>query len=247
MKRIGFAALCGFVLICTLAGCGSTSPRGSPSAGTAGATTTAPPPAAGGSSPTTGTPPSDQATGSTPAPTTTSASSPTSASTTTSTTTTPAINTSVVPRVITVAYVDAVLAKLDAISGNALRNMVSAGHVTSQAVDDLYSIYTQNLAPTAIAALGSLRKSGFHNLRTHPGNQRTTVLSVLNSSPECIFVKVVVNYSSVDITPPKPPYAQYEGLTRRGPLNAREGDPTQCAIFYDNVLLRPGTVSDQCA
>jgi len=237
MKRTGFAALCGFVLICTLGGCGSTSPRSSPTT-----TTTTRTAGTSGPSPTTDTPTPDEPITSTPA----STSGPGTESTTATSTTTPAIDTAVVPKVITVAYVDAVLAKLDAINGDALRSMVGAGHLTSKAVDDLYAIYSQNLAPTAIAALSSLHKSNLRNLRTPPGNQATKVLALLYASSHCIFVKVAVDYSAVDIVSPRPPFSQYEGLNIRGPLNVREGNPTQWDIFYDNVLLRPGVVADQC-
>ena len=233
MKRIGFAALCGFVLICTLAGCGSTSPRGSPSAGTAGATTTAPPAATGGSSPTTGTPPSDQATGSTPAPTTTSA------STTTSTTTTPAINTSVVPRVITVAYVDAVLAKLDAIRGDALRSAVAAGRVTTSAIHDYYAAFSPTLANQVINGISDAALHHFPYIKRHPGNQRTVVIRLLIATSSCIFMLVNINNTAVTSAATSNPAYTYEGLAPRGPLNSGEGDPTAWSIFYARGSTKP--------
>ncbi|MST31469.1 hypothetical protein GHK86_01810 [Acidimicrobiaceae bacterium USS-CC1] len=156
------------------------------------------------------------------------------------------MSTSVVPPVITVAYVDAVFAKLDAVYGNALRSMAASRLVTQGAIGDVYAIFTQRLAPTAIQALGSLKASNFRNLRADPGDQHTHVDKLLFASNRCIFARVTVDYSGVDVHAPPPPFAQYEALTSREPINVREGDPTAWAIFYDNVLLKRQDVRDPC-
>ncbi len=245
MRRI-LLSFCALVLVAALASCGAPPPRGRSDAGgsppsetttiVAGATTTTSSPAttavsgAGSGSAGSG-----------------AAGSGAASSGAGSAGGGPGVDPAVVPKVITVAYVDAVFAKLDAIYGNALRSALAARQVTQRAIADLYAIFDQQLARTAVGALGSLSSHGFPDVRRNPGNQMTRVVTLIQASPHCVFARVAVDYSAVDLRPPGRVLAQYEGLTGRGDLNVREGDSTPWAIFYDNVLPDGGRVPDQCA
>lgn len=151
-----------------------------------------------------------------------------------------------IPRVITVAYVDAVFAQLDAKYGDALRSAVAAGKVTATSVRDLYAVLAPSLVPLATKALGILESKHFEDVRVHPGNQRTEVLRLIYASSECIFLRVRVNYSAVDIRAPASSYAQFEELRPATTTNALNGDPSQWAIYYDNVVRQDLSVTNQC-
>lgn len=244
MKRVGIA-LCA-ALVAVAAGCGpsphhvassKTSPRGALDSGSPGA------PAATGLAPATGT--SGSAT-----------SVPVSDPSVPTTATTLAgtggggggggVATGPIPKVITVAYVDAVFAQLDAKYGDALRSAVAAGKVTATSVRDLYAVLAPSLVPLATKALGILQSKHFEDVQGHPGNQHTEVLHVYFASQNCIFLRVRVNYSAVDMRAPASSYSQFEELGRATAINILDGDPSRWAIFYDNVVRQDASVTNQC-
>lgn len=260
MKRI-ILACCGLVLVAATGGCGGPSHHQAAGAGVAGSGTSTSSVQAARSSGTTGGRRSST-TSTTGAPSTSS-----STSTSTAPSTTGAAGgsggsggggggggssggagagaggtgagTSVVPPVITVAYVDAVFAKLDAVRGNALRSAVAAGKVTQEAIRDYYAVFTPTLASSIINGVSAAASDHFPYISTHPGNQVTEVKSLLASSRTCVLALVTINDSAISTVPAeRTPYV-YEALAPRQVLNSKEHDPTPWAISYIRESERP--------
>ncbi|HET9071818.1 MAG TPA: hypothetical protein VFN60_07885 [Acidimicrobiales bacterium] len=265
MKRI-ILACCGLVLVAATGGCGGPSHHQTAGAGFAGSGTSTSSVQAARSSGTTGGRRSSTGS-STGAPSTS-----TSTSTSTAPSTTAAggsdgsggagssggaggagagaggtgAGTSVVPPVITVAYVDGVFAKLDAVAGDALRSSKAADRVTQQAVQNLYAVFDESIVGPQLKGLGLTVQSHFANIRPNPGNESTNVVRLLHRSASCIFATVRTNFTQVTDKSPRPPVVQYEGLRRVTALNRREGDPTPWEIFYSVEYFKPYVPGDPC-
>ena len=163
-------------------------------------------------------------------------------------TTTTIPDTSVVPAMITVAYVDAVLGKLDEVFGNALRTAAASHALTPQAALDLRAIFTAQQFQVEVRIIGrtvSLKQSG---LQTPPGDQVITVEHIVSATPSCIFLTARTNFSAVDVTTvPILHVLDYYMLTRKRP----NGDPqhinsTPWVIAGSLMTSDSETVPDRC-
>ena len=160
------------------------------------------------------------------------------------TTTTSVPDRTVVPKRITVAYVDAVLAKLNHVYGDAGRAMVSHRRLTPVVHADLAKVYTARLAATEnkvfTIALGQLKE-----IRHHPGDPVSRVVRLITASPTCIFARVVTDTSKIARRTSLPVGKEYIGLARRYAYGA--AGPTPWLIFYDSILITSGSITTQCA
>jgi len=184
------------------------------------------------------------------APPPTSGPPPSSASTTSTTlpvTTTTLPDTSVVPAHITVAYVNAVFAKLDAVLGNAVRAAERSRKISLTVQRDLASIYAQRLELTEEVGFAQVLAGGSRNIRRDPGNEVVRVEQLVTASPTCIFARVSVDYSSV-IRTPSLVTDVWEGLERkpRSLLSLRKINPTPWIIFYLLRTPRNSHLSTKC-
>jgi hypothetical protein len=119
-------------------------------------------------------------------------------------TSTAAVDPSVIPddpRDITAAYVDAVLAELMKVDGDALRLTVRAGAVPSEAVALLDSAYSTELAARRANDLSALVRDPESGLRKPPGDLRVTVDEVITATKSCVFVRATQNFSRVFVDP----------------------------------------------
>jgi hypothetical protein len=116
------------------------------------------------------------------------------------TTTAPAINTSVIPPVITVPYVNAVLAQLNHVYGNAVRLAAKSGTVPPTALADLRSIFNDPEFENQVNILTQAIVQPLVNVRRPPGDRVARVVSLLSASDNCVFVRTETSYSNVDIT-----------------------------------------------
>lgn len=125
---------------------------------------------------------------------------PTAASTS-STTATPDV--SIIPETIDEPYLNAVLAALDEVDGQATRMIKESKRFTPEAADLLNAIYSdselQNQSDVWFASLGN--DPDLKGLRPTPGNRRTTVARVIASSPSCVWLAVRRDYSLVNVDP----------------------------------------------
>jgi len=108
-----------------------------------------------------------------------------------------------VPAVIDEAYVNRVLAGLDAVSGDVVRLMVRTKTIPREAVNRLRAIYEANdVFDRVLDSLSrdvAFRLPGF---RSEPGNKKSRVIEVLGASTSCIFARVTRDYTDVAATSP---------------------------------------------
>jgi hypothetical protein len=106
------------------------------------------------------------------------------------------------PAVIDAAYVNRVMAGLDAVMGDATRSVIRARTFTSDAYDRLRAIYADNsLLQLVVDAVEDEIRKGFTGYKVNPGNRLTTVTSIISAKPSCIFVRVQRDYSALSSAP----------------------------------------------
>ena len=99
----------------------------------------------------------------------------------------PSPNPNVIPKVITVAYVNAVFAVLNHVNGDATRALIANASVTPEVLRDLRAIYGDSLYPEEVKIAQETITAGLSNFRRPPGDIATLVQEVQYSSPSCIF------------------------------------------------------------
>jgi hypothetical protein len=173
-----------------------------------------------------------------------------SATVTTAPATTATTDPYAVPAVIDAAYVNRVLAGLDAVNGDVVRLIVQSRTIPKEAYDRLRAIYQANeLLDRILDTFSQDVAFRLSTYRMDPGNMRSTVTEVLSASTSCIYAKVSRDYSSVAAGPAPTDDVQWVGLR---PLDLSH-DParyngTGWAYTYEGY--RPGRLppsSSPCA
>jgi hypothetical protein len=152
-----------------------------------------------------------------------------------------------VPAHITVAYVDAVLAKLNHIYGDAARSAVANKTLTIQAIEDLDAIYTPRLVATEYSVFVQTLKTDMKNIRPVPGDPITRVRKLVYTSPTCLFAKVRTNSDPAVIHPVKPAASEFVGLRSVSIGRGHGRNTTPWIFFYDAVTKTPTNIPNQCA
>ena len=107
-----------------------------------------------------------------------------------------------IPNPIDAAYVNRVLAGLDAANGDVVRMVVATKTVPREAFDRLKALYaTDRLLNLTLDGLAQDLARGFPGARAQPGNVTTTVTQLLSVKATCIFAKVARDYSRVSVSP----------------------------------------------
>lgn len=106
-----------------------------------------------------------------------------------------------VPAVIDAAYVNRVLAGLDAVDGDIIRLAVLAQRLPPDLVDRLKALYGQETVSLQLQALAQDSAEGFKGAGANPGNRRTTVSELLTAGPKCIFAHVARDYGPIANSP----------------------------------------------
>lgn len=123
-----------------------------------------------------------------------------------------------VPPVIDTAYVNRVLAGLDAVAGDALRIVYQSGSLPPAVLARLKAIYA---APSALQLyLDGLQidlQSGFKSYRPQIGNRSSLVVQLVTGQSDCIFASVHRDYSAIGTDPSAVVNPQWVGLTRSDP------------------------------
>ena len=126
---------------------------------------------------------------------------------TTSTTTDPFA----VPDVITLEYLDRVLAELDRIDGEATRKIVAAKALTPEAIALIESIYTEPELATRLAIMRTHLEKVLANLKGDPKARETNATELISAGPECVFLRATRDFSRSAVIPP-PPQTTYIAL-----------------------------------
>ncbi len=153
-----------------------------------------------------------------------------------------------VPAVIDAAYVNRVLAGLDAIRGDVARLVLRTQNIPREAYDRLKAMYADpDFLQINIDGLQLDIREGFRAYRPEPGNNVTLVRELITARPDCIFARVDRDRSAVGVKPP--PNVSVEWVALR-PLD-RARDPagynaTGWAYVYDGFPPDRSRPADPC-
>ncbi len=114
--------------------------------------------------------------------------------------TTATTNPYAVPPVIDAAYVNRVLAGLDAAVGDVTRMVLRTRTIPREAYDRLRSLYgTDDGLQLVIDTFQSDIRRNFSGYKPEPGNEITNVTRVFTAKPTCVFAQVVRDYTAVGV------------------------------------------------
>jgi hypothetical protein len=152
-----------------------------------------------------------------------------------------------VPAVITVSYINHVLAQLNVVYSDALRISLTTKQITPQVKTDLRAIYADPLYQEEINGFELQLKHYPSDLRPHIGNRITTVVKLISASPKCIFITTQENFSQIVAHPGRGFGSEYYSLVRK----ASKDDPdhlnrTPWQFGYNFASIKPHLVADQC-
>lgn len=168
-------------------------------------------------------------------------------STSTSTTTSPPV-VDPVPAVITVPYVNSVLAQLDTIYSDALRTTLTTKTIPPSVDTMLRAIYADPLYATELRVFHDQLQHIPKDLRSPMGVRITTVAQLISAQPNCIFISTHTDFSELVLSPGVPFGSEYYSLVSKSQAN----DPhhlnlTPWMFGYNAASLKPETVANVCA
>ena len=142
---------------------------------------------------------------------------------------------SVIPATIDEPYLNAVLAALDEIDGQATRIIKSTKSFAKEAAGLLRAIYSteafDNESEVWFIALA--RSPDLDGIRPNPGNRRTVVERIIAASPSCTWLAVRRDRSAVN-TDPNPDRIEYIALVPKEPaIDPAGSNPTPWMISAD--------------
>jgi hypothetical protein len=164
------------------------------------------------------------------------------------TTTAAAIDVSVKPETITVAYADAVMDELDRVLSDAIREFVAADGPTKGFDDKLNAVYDEPSLENARHEYGEAAVDDMDAFKDPPGDVTTTVTSVLKSEPGCIVLAVQRDFGPTLVAPRTD--ARTTGYVAMEPTD-EDGDPahlnkTPWSIVFDGNVLEGEEPRNAC-
>lgn len=162
---------------------------------------------------------------------------PTAAPTTSTAPAPPAPDVTKVPAVIDTAYVNAVLAAIDEVDGQATRLIVSAKKLEPEAGRRLQAIYSVEQLQLEVERwlTGLAQDPEVTGILPKPGNRRTVVERIIAATPTCLWLAVRRDYSKVNVDPGAD-RTEYVGLQPLDPRNNPGNvNPTPWVIFVDGL------------
>jgi hypothetical protein len=153
-----------------------------------------------------------------------------------------------VPAVIDAAYVNVVLAGLDAQLGDVTRLLIRTQTFPQEAYDRLKAVYTDDQAlQLKLDAFQSDLRRRFQDYRPSPGNKVTTVTKTITVTASCIFVEVRRDYSAVALMN-NVLHPQWAALKPLDPSRDPKGyNNTKWALAYDSVQPGLAQPANPCA
>ena len=171
---------------------------------------------------------------------------PTAAS---STTAAAAPDVSVIPENIDEPYLNAVLAALDKVDGDALRIIYETKRLPPEAADLLNAIYSDDWfkEETTLWFQSLARDPELKGIRPDPGNRKTVVERVISASRTCVWIAASRDLSAVNVDP-GPSRTQYIHLQPLDQANdPKKVNPTSWMINEDGYRSDGQEPSDPCA
>jgi len=147
------------------------------------------------------------------------------------------------------AYLNAVLAALDEVDGQATRLIYAGKRFTPEAADLLNAVYSDeetdrhaNAWLSGLAADPELR-----SIKPDPGNRKTTVSRIIAATPACVWMAVERDHTS-DSVDPEPPRLEYVALRPLDRSNDPKGrNPTAWMITFDAFSSDGSEPRNRCA
>lgn len=163
--------------------------------------------------------------------------------------TTTTTNPYAVPAVIDAAYLNRVLAGLDAAVGDVLRTVKRTNNIPQQALDQLKAIYSDpDFIQVKIDGYQRDIREGFKTYKQIPGNRTSSITRIISSKSNCIFAQISRDYSAVGINPL--PELQTQWVAIRPLDRSRDPNgynPTPWALAYDGFPPDRSQPVDPCA
>jgi hypothetical protein len=149
--------------------------------------------------------------------------------------------------VITVAYVNAVLAVLFHIYGNATRVLVATHQVSAVVETDFRSIYNGPLYGNEVQVARDSLKGAIDNVRPKPGDGIVRVKMLLYASPACVFIATTTDLSAVLVHQTPAAASEYYELTpKQADIDPDHLNPTPWAISFNEAYLTPTSIENRC-
>ena len=151
-----------------------------------------------------------------------------------------------VPAVIDAAYVNRVLAGLDAASGDVTRLIVSTRSIPPEVIERLKALYA-NPAVLQLSLDGYQQSlsNGLKGFRPNPGDVHTRTSQLLTATQSCIFAEVSRDYSATAVNP-GPESPEWVALRPKAVDDANNYNPTPWAFIYDGFERGGGPPKNPC-
>ena len=154
-----------------------------------------------------------------------------------------------VPAVIDAAYVNKVLAGIDAALGDVFRIVKRTNTIPPEAYAHLKALYSDpDFMQIRIDGYQLDIRTGFRNYKPDPGNRKSNVTKILSVRPTCIFVQVLRDYTAVGLNPAADLQTQWVVLRPLDRSRDPNGyNPTPWALAYDGFPPDRTQPPDPCA
>ncbi len=153
-----------------------------------------------------------------------------------------------IPAVIDEAYVNRVLAGLDAAMGDVTRLVVQTRTITREAFDRMKALYADNdNLQLTIDSFESDMRNNFAGYRSAPGNKVSRVTQLITVRSNCIFAQVTRDYSAVGINSSS---SDIQWIALRPVDRARDPqgyNQTNWAFAYEGFTESRNRPRDPCA
>ncbi|MFN2608858.1 MAG: hypothetical protein ABR511_13370 [Acidimicrobiales bacterium] len=162
--------------------------------------------------------------------------------------TTTTTNAYAVPTVIDAAYINRILAGIDATFGDLIRTALAQHAVTAEAIDRMKALFSGPVLTTQLNLLTEEEAGGFRDLKPNPGNRSTKVVTIVTALADCVYAHVSRDYSAVAVAPSAALTDQYVGLNRASPgQDPNHYNPTGWTVVYDGFLQDHSQPPDPCS
>lgn len=152
-----------------------------------------------------------------------------------------------IPAVITVPYVDSVLAQLNIVYSEALRTSLTTKTVNSQVKTELRAIYADPLYATELRVFRDQLAHIPSDLKSPLGVRVTTVKSIISADKDCIFISTHTDFSQLISGGSSTFASEYYSLVPR--ISNDDPDhlnPTLWMFGFNSASLRPTSVPNPC-
>jgi hypothetical protein len=154
-----------------------------------------------------------------------------------------------VPAVIDAAYVNRVLAGLDAAIGDVTRLVLRTRSIPPEAYDRLKALFADpEFLQLMIDGFQQDIRENFRNYRADPGNDLTLVTELITAHSDCIFTRVRRDSTAVGVQPSPSLEVQWVALK---PLDRNRDpngfNPTPWAFVYDGFPPNHAQPKSPCA